>query len=246
VAKLVDARDLKSLGKPRLRNSFSSRATAVENSFWLERWEQGETAFHLDRPNPVLLKIWPALDIAPGASVLVPLCGKSHDLIWLVEKGYRVTGIELSEKAVVEFFSEHKLHPVKTMLNDSVLWETENLRLLQGDFFAMTPAMTGPIDVVYDRAALIALPETMRSVYVRTLNRLAGMNRVSLLITLEYDQHIMNGPPFSVCEQEVQKLFGKDFKVTQLSNQQLIDRMPRFREKGLSSLHEPVYHLTGL
>jgi len=178
----------------------------------MERWEQGQTAFHLDRPNPVLVKIWPTLNIAPGARVLVPLCGKSHDLIWLLNEGCRVTGIELSEKAVLEFFTEHKLQPHKTTLKDGILWETGNLRLLQGDFFA----------------------------------RLAGMDRVSLLITLEYDQSIMNGPPFSVAKQEVEDLFAKDFKVTQLSNQQLIDRMPRFQEKGLTSLHEPVYHLTGL
>lgn len=163
--------------------------------------------------------------------------------MWLADKGYRVTGIELSAKAVEEFFAERDLVAEKYDCDGGVVWQTDRLRIFQADFFAVTPEMLGPVDVVYDRAALIALPEAMRSAYVEKLNSLATTSRTGLLITLEYDQSVMNGPPFSVPEHEVNSLFSSEFSVTQISNQQLIDKMPRFQEKGLKSLYEPVYQL---
>lgn len=216
----------------------------MENEFWIQRWQQGQTAFHLDRPNPLLLKHWPTLSVKTNASVFVPLCGKSHDLIWLARQGFKVSGVELSSVAIEGFFREHELSFETHTLDEGVLWQSENLKIFQCDLFKMDAQMLGPVDVVFDRASLIALPQSMRKGYVEKLNQLAGSKRTSLLITLEYDQARMDGPPFSVPQHEVDALFSQDFKIERLSNDDIVDRMPRFKEKGLTELREPVYRLS--
>ncbi len=216
----------------------------MENEFWLERWQQGQTAFHLDRPNPLLLKHWPSLSVPVGASVFVPLCGKSHDLQWLASQGYQVSGVELSPVAIESFFKEHRLAFEKETIAGGYLWRSDNLRFFEVDFFALDAEILGSIDFVFDRAALIALPQAMRKRYVDRINQLTGKARTTLLITLEYDQSVMNGPPFSVPEQEVTALFAGDFSITRLSNDDILEKMPRFKERGLTALREPVYLLT--
>ena len=70
--------------------------------FWQARWARSEIGFHLPEVNPYLQQYWPALGLPEGARVLVPLCGKSLDLVWLVEQGHAVIGVELAERAVQE------------------------------------------------------------------------------------------------------------------------------------------------
>ena len=75
--------------------------------FWQARWARSEIGFHLSEVNPYLQRYWPALGLPEGARVLVPLCGKSLDLAWLVGQGYQVVGVELAPRAVEDFFTEH-------------------------------------------------------------------------------------------------------------------------------------------
>ena len=51
-------------------------------------------------------------------SFLLPLCGKSLDLVYLYEQGYQVIGCECSELACEQFFSENKIPFVKTQVNE--------------------------------------------------------------------------------------------------------------------------------
>lgn len=213
----------------------------MEAAFWHERWQRQETAFHLDRVNPMLERHVDALGLMAGDSVFVPLCGASLDLPWLVEKGFNVIGVELSELAVAQLFNEHGLKPSLETLGDIKRWQAGALTIFQGDLFSLTSDMTGPVTAVYDRAALIALPPDMRHRYVQHTNSITPMTRRTLLITLEYDPTVMNGPPFSVVEEDVHSYFAEDFSVTRLSNDDIVDRVPRFREKGHQWLREPVY-----
>ena len=218
----------------------------TETEFWVDRWNQGQTAFHLDRVNPVLLKVFDSLAIPRGSSVLVPLCGKTHDLVWLRDQGLNVTGIEVSALAIKDFAVEQGIEFDKSPCSSGVLWTSENLRIFEGDFFAVTADELGTVELVYDRAALIALPEPARKAYVDHLDRIAGNARQSLIITLEYDQSEMQGPPFSVSYDEVERLFGGKFEVMPISTKDVLSDIPRFKEAGLTRLHEPVYRLEPL
>ncbi|MGB5485800.1 MAG: thiopurine S-methyltransferase, partial [Lysobacterales bacterium] len=66
----------------------------MEIKDWHSRWESGNTGWHQPGGSSALRKFWPGLH--PGGRVLVPLCGKSPDLLWLAKQGYDVTGVELS------------------------------------------------------------------------------------------------------------------------------------------------------
>ena len=115
---------------------------------------------------------------------------------------------------------------------------------VQGDFFTLQKEDLADITDVFDRASLVALPTDMRQQYATKMAELLQANTRSLLVTLTYDQAEMNGPPFSVSEENVTELFSEYFTVQKLCFKDTIDDEPRMKERGLSSLVETVYKLT--
>lgn len=203
--------------------------------FWLERWQRGEIGFHLPRPHPKLLRHWHQAGMASLAPVLVPLCGKSLDMGWLAGRGHDVCGVELSARALEDFIAEAELSLVR---QDNV-YGGAGWNLYCGDWFDFSAGE--PFRLFYDRAALIALPQTLRQRYVAHLmDQLASAAR-GLLITLEYDQTQMDGPPFSVEADEVSRLFAGRARLTELERADIISHEPRFRERGLDRLEEVVW-----
>lgn len=173
--------------------------------FWVSRWREGQIGFHEGAPNTFLRAHVARLGAA--RRVLVPLCGKSADLAFLAAQGHAVVGVELVEDAVRAFFAEHGLTPTVTARGALTEYACGAITLLAGDVFATTPALLGPIDALYDRAALIALPEELRVRYVAHLRALLPRGADGLVVTVEYPQEAMSGPPFSVPEAEVRRLF---------------------------------------
>lgn len=235
--------------------------------FWHQRWQHGETGWHSASINRHLTEHWPALGVPVTGRVLVPLCGKSLDLLWLAGQGHRVLGIELSTIAAEAFFRDNDLTPQITDLSPAPFqrFAVDELVLLVGDFFDLTPALVQAeigleggvgdaarpsIDAVYDRAALIALPPPLREAYAAHLTALldattsAAVSPASLLISLDYDQARMQGPPFAVSEAEVRRLFGGAFHIEALAAFDALAENPRFRERGLDRLVEHVYQLS--
>jgi thiopurine S-methyltransferase len=160
----------------------------MEPKFWQERWARNQLGFHLPEVNPYLERHWPSLALAEGAKVLVPLCGKSLDLMWLATQGHRVLGVELSEQAVEAFFSEQSLTPRITQRGVFTVYQADLIEVWCGDFFALDAEVLADCTAVYDRAALIALPPLMRSQYTEQLNNMLRPGCQGLLITLDYDQ----------------------------------------------------------
>ncbi len=219
----------------------------MDTEFWKQRWQNNETGFHLDDVNPLLPRFWPRLNIPENSQVFVPLCGKSLDLCWLREQGHEVWGVEISSLALEQFFSEHGLVPDIHHSGAFEIWETEGIRLFCGDFFDLTTELLGQPSVVYDRASMIALPPTMRTDYARQLQSLASTAVSRLLVTLDYEQAQMEGPPFAVSEAEVQTLYGPIFQIEKIFAKDILSENERFRLKGLTRLEESVYllHLAG-
>jgi thiopurine S-methyltransferase len=189
------------------------REIVMKHTFWLERWEQSQIGFHQTEINQYLSEHWRELGLAEGASVFVPLCGKSLDMLWLREQGHPVLGIELSGKAVKAFFEENNLSAEVERGERFTTYRSEGLRLLVGDFFALTPEDMGAVRAVYDRASLIALPPEMRRDYARHMAKLLPVGASILLVTMEYPAGAIDGPPFSVSEEEVHALFDGHFEV---------------------------------
>ncbi|SDU40647.1 thiopurine S-methyltransferase [Geopseudomonas guangdongensis] len=215
----------------------------MHEEFWQARWARNEIGFHLKEVNPHLQACWAQLAVPAGSEVLVPLCGKSLDMPWLAAQGQRVLGIELAAKAVTDFFAEQGLSPAVRADGALQRHEDAGIAVLQGDFFAVEPAQTAGCTAFYDRAALIALPAEMRRRYVAQLQRLLPAGAVGMLVTLDYPQEQMSGPPFAVDDAEVRALYGEGWELELLLCSDALEGNWRFIERGLSRLEERVYRL---
>lgn len=215
----------------------------MEEAFWQARWHSNQIGFHQGEVNPWLLRYWSTLGLPAGSQVLVPLCGKSLDLLWLAEQGHRVLGVELAEKAVLDFFAEWGVEPEVGELGALRRFSAGQVEILQGDFFALTPETTRDCVALYDRAAIIALPPTMRKAYAEHLARLLAPGCEGLMVTLEYEQARLDGPPFSVPEAEVRTCLEADWKVALLEREDVLENNWKFASRGLDALHEPVLRL---
>lgn len=184
----------------------------MEATFWHQKWERGEIGFHENETNPLLVKHFETLALAPGARVFVPLCGKTRDIAWLLARGCRVVGAELSPLAVGELFSELGVQPAVSRLGALTRYSASDIDVLVGDIFEVTAAALGPVDAIYDRAALVALPEAVRARYASHLVQLTGAAS-QLLVTLQYDQQQMAGPPFCVDASEIHRLYAHAYRV---------------------------------
>jgi len=189
----------------------------MDASFWHQRWQTNEIPFHERAANPLLLKHFPTLALRKGSRVFVPLCGKSLDIGWLLSRGHAVVGAELSELAVQQLFVELGIEPSVAEIGYARHYRGEQIDIFAGDIFHVSREMLGPVDAVYDRAALVALPEEMRPRYAAHLKEITA-HAPQLLICYEYDQAVMPGPPFSVSSQEVHRHYGESYRLTLLDS----------------------------
>jgi len=216
----------------------------MKKEFWLERWEREEIGFHQNEINPYLRRYWKELHPAHGGEIFVPLCGKSRDILWLRTQGSQVLGVELSGIAVQAFFKENSYTPQRITAGKFVRYEADGIRILCGDFFDLGKDDTAKVSAVYDRASLIALPPEMRASYVRHLASILPPGTKILLITLDYPQPQMPGPPFAVAAGEVELLYRDHAQVRLLEQLDVLAQNQRFKERGLSTLQENVFLLT--
>lgn len=168
----------------------------MKAEFWLERWQRNEIGFHQGEINAHLQEFWGGLQLPAGSEVFVPLCGKSRDLLWLRAQGHRVLGVELSPLAVEDFFLENELKPQVRSHGIFDSWSCDGVTLLCGDFFELEAADLKGVAAVYDRASLVALPPEMRERYAQHLHRILPARVPMLLVTMDYPQAEMSGPPF--------------------------------------------------
>lgn len=215
----------------------------MEHDFWQERWALGQIGFHLQEVNPYLQRHWPGLQLQTASRVLVPLCGKSLDLLWLMAQGHAVLGVKLAEKAVEDFFSEQGMVAELEVRGAFRIHRAGDLELWCGDFFALTAADVADCQALYDRAALIALPCELRERYVQHLAQILSPGCRGLLVTLDYPQEQMDGPPFAVAADEVRRLLEPDWQVQALETADVLGENWRFLKRGLTRLDEAVYRL---
>ena len=221
----------------------------MQNDFWLERWEQEEIVFHQNEINPYLCEYWQELHLAHDSLIFVPLCGKSRDMLWLRQQGHPVVGVELSDIAVQAFFQENGYIPKQITCGKFGCYEADGIHILCGDFFELNKEdllskdSRVKVSATYDRAALIALPQKMRERYVRHLTSILPPATQILLITLDYLQTEMQGPPFSVSADEVKALCREHAEVHLLAQLDVLAKNPRFQQRGLSRLQENIFLL---
>lgn len=203
---------------------------------WIERWKAGRTGWHEPGGNAGLHAHWQRVNA--GMRVLVPLCGKSPDLLWLAEQGHEVVGVELSAIAVRAFFEENELAHSVDESGALPAWRAGDMpiTILQGDYFA---AELSGCDALYDRGALVAMSAEVRPAYVEKTQRCLNAGAGCLIVTLEYDQARVDGPPFAVMQEEIHRYWSDLERVE--ARDDLDTCPPKFREAGLGDLYEVVW-----
>jgi thiopurine S-methyltransferase len=190
----------------------------MDRQFWHDRWASNEIGFHKSEANPLLVTYFNELALAKGSRVFVPLCGKTLDIPWLLSNGYLVAGAELSSIAIEQLFSELGITPTIEQSGGIDHYHANNIDIFVGDIFDVTRTMLGPVDATYDRAALVALPETMRSRYTAHVTDITD-HAPQLLICYEYDQRAAEGPPFSISHEEVRRHYAHRYQLRLLASE---------------------------
>lgn len=221
----------------------------MDADFWHERWRENRIAFHQGRANALLERHHHRLlpEGAGGADrpvVLVPLCGKSQDMWWLRERGWRVLGVELSEIAVRDFFAERGFAAVPETDGPFTRYAADDIELLVGDVFDLAPERLAGVDAVYDRAALVALPPDLRRRYVDHMQPALPERSMTFLVTFEYPQHEFDGPPFSVSPEAVDALYAGTRAIELVESVNALRAETGLAARGASALTEHAFLLT--
>lgn len=207
--------------------------------YWHNRWDKEQTGWHRAIYNDLLLKHWPSINAPSGGQVIVPLCGKSLDMLWLAEQGYNVVGLEMVEQAVQAFFEENKLETVSNEIGKHIKYSSPPFTIFQGDLFDLEAGVV-QADAWYDRAAMVALPNSLRENYVKQICQQTKSGASGLLITFAYPQEQMDGPPFALHDEDVLRFFADGFEVECLEKIDLEDE----KDRGLSNVTSTVFKIT--
>ena len=210
-------------------------------NIWESRWQEGRISFHLPQLNKYLERFSSHLLMSDPENIFVPLCGKTLDLPWLANRTKKVVGVELVSQAVKEFYTENEISYSIQSAGKLQLFKSDSIDIYQGDFFDLTQQETGSFEAIYDRGSIVALAYSERQKYVEHLLSFLAPGGRLLLITLEYDQEQMSGPPFSVADAEIEKLFPQYGRMELLGTYNIMDE--RLRNKGLYSILERVYQM---
>ncbi|GAF62754.1 thiopurine S-methyltransferase [Psychrobacter sp. JCM 18903] len=193
--------------------------------FWHSRWQEKRIGFNQSAVNPLLMRCFEQLNVPAGSRVFVPLCGKSIDMAWLAAQGYDVVGVELVETAVQAFFAEQNISPTVHQHTDNPAIKYyqgqlsgQTITLWVADIFALLSEDIGSVKAVYDKAALIALPENMRTKYSEHICKISG-HAPQFIITLTYDQSKKAGPPFSISSEKIQQYYGDNYHISELTSE---------------------------
>lgn len=186
----------------------------MDKIFWHKKWEKDDIKFHEGEANRLFVQNFQKFFLLNTGRIFLPLCGKSFDIHWLLSRGYRIVGIELSKIAIKQLFVDLGITPKIENIDQMIHYSAHNIDIFEGDIFDLSTQILGSVDFIYDRAALVALPKALRYKYASHIAQITNQTP-QLLICYEYDQLLMNGPPFSVNFEEIHELY-KNFYTLKL------------------------------
>lgn len=196
----------------------------MDTDFWEQKWNRNEIGFHKSEANPLLVKYFDSLSLKKDERIFIPLCGKTLDIFWLIKNGFKVVGVELVEIAIEQLFQENNIDFKVLQENNFKHYYAKNLDIYVGNFFDLSKDILGKVDAIYDRAAIVALPEDMRNGYSLHLKEVTN-NAPQLVITFDYNQSERQGPPFSVSEDEINKHYKSFYNISILESSDISESM---------------------
>lgn len=215
----------------------------MKTDYWLNKWKTGDIFFHQEAINYYLPKYFHLVNLKKNETILVPLCGKSLDLCWFAQQEFNVIGIELSPIACDDFFLEMQVKPTITAYHKFILYQYQNIKILCGDFFDLTPEDLPPIHAIYDCKALIALPSDVRKKYVQHLLQCTGKDIKIFLITID-TKDLVKSPPFPIHTNELNELFGENFNIQLLYTHHTNNISQHLKNNGFKEIIETITLIT--
>lgn len=206
-----------------------SKVETNNNQYWLDRWQNNDVGFCQESPNEFLVKHFSKLNINDSSICLIPMCGCSIDMLYFLSKGVKVVGIELSEKAVLSFFSQNNIKHDVIQGDDYKLYKGNNIEIYVADIFNLPKiANLLTFDIWYDRGAYIALPNNLRAKYAKMMLQVCSDKTQILLLVMEHDKKSQT-PPFSVSQAELIKNFSPYIEFKLIDSKQR-DNIPDYRK----------------
>uniref|UniRef100_A0A3Q3B7P3 thiopurine S-methyltransferase n=1 Tax=Kryptolebias marmoratus TaxID=37003 RepID=A0A3Q3B7P3_KRYMA len=181
---------------------------------WENRWQENQIGFHQPTVHTMLkTHLEKVLSGRTGVRFFFPLCGKAVDMKWLADLGHIVVGVEISEKAIRQFFEENNMtfveEPVSSIPGAKLFKNLEkNISLYKCDLFSFSSSVGGQFGAIWDRGSLVAINPKDRKRYAALIMSLMGSDCSYLLDTLLYNPELYKGPPFFVPDVEVHNLFA--------------------------------------
>ena len=167
---------------------------------WQGHYESDDLGWDLGEVAPSFVKLWEEGKL-PLGKVIIPGCGRGHEAIFLAEKGFDVTGIDLAEGAV-------------TFLANTLKERNLAGRVLRQDFFSLDDSHNGVYDLALEHTFFCAIPPRQRQDYCLTVARLLKPGGV--LAGLFYNTGEEGGPPYNTAREDIETIFSKTFEIQEL------------------------------
>ncbi|AUN98197.1 hypothetical protein C0V70_08780 [Bacteriovorax stolpii] len=168
--------------------------------FWSDVWKEGVIRFHQKDYNQAMVHFFRDIDLK-NKTVLIPLAGKTNDILFFLEKGAHVTAIEFYEGAVMAFFNENNIPFTKK----DHTYSGQNITFYAGDFFDYKNHI--PFDVMYDRASQVVFNQENRPAYYAHMSTLIDKHTILFLGAIDHQGPHDYGPPFKISPEEVMSAY---------------------------------------
>ncbi|MBI2270165.1 MAG: methyltransferase domain-containing protein [Bacteroidetes bacterium] len=174
-------------------NNSTERNTSLDQRFWDERYQTGDTGWDMGQVSPPLKAYIDQLT-DKNIRILIPGCGNAYEAEYLLQKGFtNITLIDIAPVLVNKLKEKYSNNP--------------NIKIVLADFFEYT----GEFDLVLEQTFFCALDPALRTKYRDNMYSLLSPNGklVGLLFNTEFEKE---GPPFGGTKAEYEKLFREKFK----------------------------------
>lgn len=141
------------LPAPLLLGCIEMTKTSDSKVDWEARYIEQNTPWDRGAINPALAT-WIDDDCLPGGKLLVPGCGRGHEVLHMASLGWQVTAVDAAPSALA-------------ILDEALSQRGLSAELIQADLLQWRPA--APFDLIYEQTTLCALPPAVWSAYTRAL-----------------------------------------------------------------------------
>ena len=181
---------------------------------WQDHYDSNDLGWDLGQVAPPFVELWEKGKL-PWGEVLVPGCGRGHEVIFLAENGFEVTGIDFSEGAV-------------TYLGNALKKRNLKGRVLHQDFFSLDDTHDGVYNLVIEQTFFCAISPRQRQDYVLKVSRM--LKPGGMLVGLFYHTDKQGGPPYNTTREDIETHFSENFEIQELDKTSLSSEQRKGKE----------------